>query len=102
MHVSVNGVRLFFDVEGAKLAQPILELAVAILQFLVLAGQLPELVFQPLDSHFQVGVVGLRRGLRAALRRTLPRKRDLSGRGLRGQSQHRGNRRGAGSIEESG
>ena len=62
---------------GAELAQPIFELPVAELEFLVLAGQLPKLVFQPLDPHFQVGVVGLRRSLRGTLRRTLPRKRDL-------------------------
>ena len=57
---------------GAKLAQPILELAVAVLQFLVLAGQLPELVFQPLDPHFQIGVVGLRLALRIALLENAP------------------------------
>ena len=44
----------------AKLPQPLLELAVAVLQLLVLAGQLPQLVFQPLDPHFSVGIVGLR------------------------------------------
>jgi hypothetical protein len=64
---------------GAKLTQPILKLAVTVLQFLVLAGQLPKLVFQPLDPHFQVGVIGLRLDLRGALRRTLPRERDLCG-----------------------
>jgi len=87
---------------GAELAQPILELPVAELQLLVLAGQLPELVFQPLDPHFQVGVVGLPLDLRRALLRTLPRERDLCGRGLHRQAQHRGDRRGTGSIEESG
>ena len=72
---------------GAELAQPILELAVAVLQFLVLAGQLAELVFQPLDPHLQIGVVGLRLALRIALLlRTLPGKRDLGGCGLRGQT----------------
>ena len=44
----------------AELPQPLLELAVAVLQFLVLAGQLPQLVFQPLDPHLEVGIVGLR------------------------------------------
>ena len=53
---------------GAELAQPIFELPVAELQFLVLAGQLPELAFQPLDPHFQIGVIGLRLALRVALR----------------------------------
>jgi hypothetical protein len=72
------------------------------LQLLVLAGQLPELVFQPLDPHFQVGVIGLHLALRSALRRTLPRERDLCGRGLHGKNQRHGNRRGAGGIEKSG
>ena len=86
---------------GAELAQPILKLAVTELQLLVLAGQLPKLVFQPLDPHFQVGVVRLHLALRGALRRTLPRERDLRGRGLHRQSQRHGNRRGAGGIEKS-
>jgi hypothetical protein len=42
------------------LPQPLLKLAVAILQFLILAGQLPQLVFKPLDPHFEIGIVGLR------------------------------------------
>jgi hypothetical protein len=86
------------------LAQPLLELAVAVLQFLVLASQLAELALQPLDPHLHVGVIGLRLGLRRALRRTLPRERDLCGRGLHGKkkNQHRGNRRGAGSVENPG
>ncbi|KRR09658.1 hypothetical protein CP49_35945 [Bradyrhizobium valentinum] len=87
---------------SAKLTQPVLKLAVTVLQFLVLAGQLPELVFQPLDPHLQIGVIGLRLDLRGALWRTLPRKRDLCGRSLHRQAQHRGDRRGTGSIEESG
>ena len=45
---------------AAELPQPLLELAVAILQFLVLAGQLPQLVFEPLDPHLEIGIVGLR------------------------------------------
>ena len=44
----------------AELPQALLELAVAILQFLVLAGQLPQLVLKPLDPHLEVGIVGLR------------------------------------------
>jgi len=87
---------------GAELAQPVFELPVAELEFLVLAGQLPELVFQPLDPHFQIGVVRLHLALRSALLRTLPRERDLCGRGLRRQAQHRSDRRGTGSMEESG
>ena len=87
---------------GAELAQPLFKLPVAELQLLVLTGQLPELVFQPLDPHFQVGVIGLRRDLRGALRSTFPRERDLCGRCLHRQTQHHGDRRGTGSIEESG
>jgi hypothetical protein len=68
------------------------------LQFLVLAGQLPELVFQPLDPHFQIGVLGLHLALLGALLRTLPRERNLRGRGLHRQAQHHGDRRGTGSI----
>ena len=49
---------------ATELAQAVLELAVAVLQFLVLAGQLPELVFQPLDPHLQIGIIGLRKGRR--------------------------------------
>ena len=64
---------------AAELPQALFELAVAVLQFLVLAGQLPQLVFQPLDPHFRIGIVGLRESL---------------GR----QSQHRGNRRSAGRL----
>ncbi len=46
-----------------KLPQPLFELAVAVLQFLVLARQLPQLIFQPLDTHFRIGVIGLRKHL---------------------------------------
>jgi hypothetical protein len=45
---------------AAELSQPLLELAVAILQLLILAGQLPQLVLEPLDPHLEVGIVGLR------------------------------------------
>ena len=44
---------------AAELAQPLLELAVAVLQLLVLTGQLPQLVFKPLDPHLGIGIVGL-------------------------------------------
>ena len=37
-----------------ELTQPLFELPVAVLQFLVLPGQLTELLFQPLDPHFRV------------------------------------------------
>ena len=49
-----------FTGDAAELPQPLLKLAVAILQLLVLAGQLPQLVFKPLDPHLEVGIVGLR------------------------------------------
>ena len=46
----------------AALQQPqaVLELPVAVLQFLVLAGELPQLIFQLLDPHFRIAIVGLR------------------------------------------
>jgi hypothetical protein len=47
---------------AAELAQPVLELPVAVLQFLVLAGELTELAFQPLDPQFKI--IGLGKGLR--------------------------------------
>ena len=67
-HVGLRGRRLAARRRrrGAELAQPIFKLAVAVLQLLVLAGQLPELVFQPLDPHLHIGVVGLRLALRIA------------------------------------
>jgi hypothetical protein len=43
-----------------KRPQALLELPVAVLQFLVLAGELPQLIFELLNSHFRVDVVGLR------------------------------------------
>ena len=33
------------------------------MQFLVLAGQLPELLLEPLDSHFRVAVIGLQQAV---------------------------------------
>ncbi len=86
----------------AELAQPLFELAVAVLQFLVLAGQLPELLLEPLDPHFRVAVIGLFLLPRGTLLRTLPWKRELRGGDLHGRSQHHGDRRGAGSVKESG
>jgi hypothetical protein len=44
-----------------KLPQPVLKHAVAVLQFFVLARKLPQLVFQLLDPHFRVDIVGLRK-----------------------------------------
>ena len=90
------------DRRAAELAQPLLKLAVSVLQFLVLAGELPQLVLEPLDPHIRVGIVGLRLALWGALRGTFPWKRDLCGRGLHRRSQHHGDRRGAGSVKDSG
>jgi hypothetical protein len=53
------------------------------LQLLVLAGQLAQLILEPLDPHFGVGIFGLRESLRR-------------------QSQHRGNCRGTGHIKKPG
>ena len=66
---------------GAKLTQPLFELPVAILQFLVLAGDLPELVLQPLDAQFEVGILG---------------------KSLRGKSEHRSSGRGERKRVKSG
>ena len=45
------------------LAQPVFELAVAVLQFLVLAGELAQLLLEPLDAQLRIAVIGLRHGL---------------------------------------
>jgi len=82
------------------LAQAFLELSVAVLQLLVLAGQLPQLIFKPLDPHIRIGVVGLRLHRRGALRRRRPRERYLCEGGLRRQGEHRGDRHGADRIEK--
>ena len=37
------------------------KLPIAILQLFILAGELPQLIFKPLDLHFRIDVVGLRR-----------------------------------------
>ena len=66
---------------GTELAQPLLKLAVTVLQFLVLAGELPKLVLQPLDAHFEVGILG---------------------KGLRSNGEHRGGSRGAANDVKSG
>src|SRR5262249_18527834 len=49
------GLRAAFELPDA-----VLELAVAILQLFVLAGELAELIFQPLDSHLRIGIIRLR------------------------------------------
>ena len=66
---------------GAKLAQPLFKLPVAVLQFLVLAGDLPKLVLQPLDAYFEVGILRM---------------------GLRHKGEHRGSGRGEGKRVKSG
>ncbi len=43
-----------------KHPQALFELPVAVLQLLVLAGELPQLVLKLLDAHFRIGIVGLR------------------------------------------
>jgi hypothetical protein len=43
-----------------KHPQALFELPVAVLQLLILAGELPQLILKPLNSHFRVGVIGLR------------------------------------------
>jgi len=70
---------------GATLKRPqaLFELPVAVLQFLVLAGELAKLVFQPLDPQFQVAIVGL-------------------GEGGRGKRERRGERHGPGNHMKSG
>ena len=40
--------------------QTLFELPVAVLQFLVLARELPELILKLLNTHFRIGIVGLR------------------------------------------
>jgi hypothetical protein len=49
---------------GTKLAQPLLKLAIAVLQFLVLAGELAQLVLKPLDTHLGIRIIRLRECLR--------------------------------------
>jgi hypothetical protein len=73
--------------------QAFFELPVAILQFLVLAGQLPELILELLNAHLRILVVGLRQDL---LRQGLLRPR------LRTKRQHRRQRRDAGNSRKSG
>ncbi|MGY3456227.1 hypothetical protein ACVWW5_001677 [Bradyrhizobium sp. LM3.4] len=63
--------------------QPVLELAVAILQLFVLAGELAQLVLQPLDPHLGICIVRLREGGRA-------------------RREQRGDRHGAGKDLKSG
>ena len=67
-----------------KHPQALFQLPVAVLQFLVLPGELPQLVFELLDPHLGIDIVGLRQ------RRGMPRERT--------QNDHRGQRRGTGNF----
>ena len=67
--------------------QPVFELPVAVLQFLVLAGELPQLIRKLLDPRFRI--VG-------HLRQSGRRQR------CRNQSQKRGERRGTGQLMKAG
>ena len=49
---------------AAELPQALFQLTVAVLQLLVLAGQLPQLVLQPLDPHLHIRIIGLGESLR--------------------------------------
>ncbi len=52
---------------GRRTLQPlqaILELPVAVFQFLILTGEPPQLIFQLLDPHFRIAVIGLRHSMR--------------------------------------
>jgi hypothetical protein len=46
-----------------KQLQAIFELPVAVLQLLILAGELPQLIFKLLNSQFRVDIIGLRERL---------------------------------------
>jgi hypothetical protein len=55
-----------------KQPQAFFELAISVLQLLILSGELPQLIFQLLDADFRVDVLGLGQnpgeGLREGLR----------------------------------
>jgi hypothetical protein len=72
-----------------KRSQTLFELAIAILQFLVLPGELAQLIFKLLNPHLRVDLIGLRLVLR-------------QGRCLHAKTKHRGQRRGARNILKSG
>jgi hypothetical protein len=69
----------------ASLKQPqaLFELPVTVFQFLVLPGELPQLVFELLNPHLRVDIIGLRQSLRA-------------------QDQHRGQHGGMRNFMKSG
>jgi len=47
-----------------KQPQAVFELAIAVLQLLVLASELTQLILELLNAHFRIDILGLRRGLR--------------------------------------
>ena len=75
-----------------KHLQAIFELAVAILQFLVLAGELPQLILELLNAHRRIFVIGLRQDCCAETCCT----------NLRTKRQHRRHCRDAGNSMKSG
>ena len=79
---ATGGLAAGHDRRAAELAQPFLKLAVSVLQFLVLAGELPQLALEPLDPHIRVGIVPCPCGGPCG---TFPWKRDLREGGLRRQ-----------------
>ena len=70
-----------------KQSQALFELPVTILQFLVLAGELPQLILKLLNPDFRIDIVGLGESRRTQDRRT--------------QHQHRGDSRGARNLMKS-
>ena len=71
-----------------KCPQALLELLILMLQLLVLAGELPQLVLKLLNSHFRIAIIGLRQCRRKE--------------SLRPQRQYRGECGGAGNLITSG
>jgi hypothetical protein len=47
-----------------KQPQTLFELPVAVLQLLILASELPQLILELLNPHFRVDILGLREGMR--------------------------------------
>ena len=84
-----NGWRSAGSTLGAALKQfqALFELPVTILQFLVLAGELPQLILKLLNPDFRINVVGLGERRQTQDRRT--------------QHQHRGDSRGARNLMKS-
>jgi hypothetical protein len=62
-----------------KHPQALFELPVAILQFLVLPGELPQLIFELLDPRLRIDIVGLRERRRIPGENAQPEYRDQRG-----------------------